>query len=91
MLDGMSAPEVQDVIQFVGKLYGPQFSISVVVQRPGQVTRHLKVVLAAIGEGGDWTFDEGAGATGKIGGPMQDVLFAIGSAPLRSIFATAPR
>ena len=90
-LDGMSAPEVQDAVEFVGLIYGPQFSVVTVIQRPGQVTRTVKCVLAAIGEGGDWTADEGSGATGKLGGPMQDLLYARGSAPLRSIYANRVR
>lgn len=89
--DGLSAPEVQDLVLFVGKLYGKQFSISIVIQRPGQTTRHLKLAGCAIGEGGDWNADEGAGATGKLGGPMQDVFFAIGNAPLQSIYANRLR
>ncbi len=90
-LDGMSAPEVQDSVLFLGKIGGPQFSVVCVVQRPGQRTRTIKIVLAAIGEGGDWTADEGAGATGKLGGPCQDILVSTGSNPLQSIFAHRPR
>lgn len=90
-LDGMSAPEVQQVIQFIGLLNGPLFSVSIVVQRPGQTTRHLRIVNGAVGEGGDWTFDEGSGATGKLGGPCKDILYALGTAPLKSIYAPRTR
>jgi len=90
-LDGMSAPEVQDAIQFVGLLNGPLFAISIIVQRPGQRTRHLRIENGAIGEGGDWTFDEGSGANGKLGGPCKDILYAVGSNPLKSIYAPRTR
>ena len=86
-LDGLAADEMLDIVQFVGGLYGPHFSLVMVAQRPGMVTRHVKVVFGEIGEGADWSGDEGSGATSKLGGPMRDVLVARGSNPLSSIFA----
>jgi hypothetical protein len=86
-MDGLSAAEVQDAIEFTGRLYGPEFSISIVIARPGQVSRHLKIIGAAHGEGGNWDADEGSGATGKLGGPLLDILYAKGAAPLKSIYA----
>lgn len=89
--DGMSAAEVQDSVEFLGGIGGPQFSIVCVVQRPGQQSRILKCTLAAIGEGGNWDADEGSGATGKLGGPFTDLLYAVGSNQLKSIFAPRTR
>lgn len=86
-LEGMAADEVQDSVIHVGRLGGPSFDVIVIVQRPGQLTRTIKITQAKIGEGADWGADEGAGATGKIGGSCRDILIATGNARLRSIFA----
>ena len=85
-LDGMSAAEVQDVVSFVGGIAGPPFAVIMTATRGGH-TRSIKLLGCAIGEGGDWSADEGNGATGKLGGPMLDVLVAVDGGKFTSIYA----
>jgi hypothetical protein len=85
-VDNIAADELQAVLAHVGGIGGYPFTLSCVSKRPGIASRTFSVSGMEIGEGGDVNVDD-AGSKGKLGGPAMDIKYAVGNAPLRSIYA----